>query len=320
MSEKDLKVDVGDKTLSSNGEALQVAAASVLPPSATVAKISLWKKILDIPLSVRLCLIIIIIMAFAAVFAPWVVPYGPDKINIMERNAQPSLIKGERIGHLFGTDLLGRDVLSCCVYGLRVSVGISLVGMVIGSLFGVTLGIISGLLGGWVDRIVTMLVEFQLAVPYMLMVLVGIMTFGYGIPVLVALIGFIRWETYTRLIRGQVLSMRESPFVEAARALGGSNFRIAIRHILPNIASMLIVLLTMNFPRILLLESSLSFLGIGVQPPTASLGRMVGEGRNYMISAWWIVIPPSGFIVLITLCIQIIGDWLRDVFDVRLER
>ncbi|RLB31779.1 MAG: ABC transporter permease [Deltaproteobacteria bacterium] len=320
MAEKELKIDEGDKPLSLNGGASKEAAVSVLPPSATVAKISLWKRILDIPLSVRLCLIIIIIMAFAAVFAPWVVPYDPNVTNIMERNAPPSLIKGERIGHLFGIDQLGRDILSRCVYGLRVSVGISLVCMVIGSLVGVTLGVISGLLGGWVDRIVAILVDFQLAVPYILMVLLGIIAFGFGIPVLVGLIGFIRWKTHTRLIRGQVLSIRESPFVEAARALGGSNFQIAIRHILPNIASMLIVLLTMNFPRILLLESSLSFLGIGVQPPTASLGRMVGEGRNYMASAWWIVIPPSGFIVLITLCMQIIGDWLRDVFDVRLER
>jgi peptide/nickel transport system permease protein len=320
MAEKDLKIDIGDKPLSWNGEASQVAAVPVLPPSAAVVKISLWEKIADIPPSVRLCFLIVMIMAFAAVFAPWVVPRNPNETNLMERNARPSLIKEERIGHLFGTDQLGRDTLSRCIYALRVSVGISLVGLVIGCLVGVTLGIMSGLLRGWVDRVVAILVDFQLAVPYILIILVGITVFGYDIPVLIALIGLARWETYARLIRGQVLSIRETPFVLAAQALGASNWRIAVRHILPNIASMLTVLLTMNFPRILLLESSLSFLGIGVQPPTASLGRMVGEGRDYMISAWWVVVSPAAFIVLITLCLQIIGDWLRDEFDVRLEK
>jgi peptide/nickel transport system permease protein len=201
---------------------------------------------------------------------------------------------------------------------LRVSVGIALLGVAIGCAIGVLTGVLSGLLGGWTDRIIMMIVDFQLSIPFLLIVLVGIAVFGTSMAVLIVLVGTAHWETYARLTRGQVLTVREFQFVEAAVALGATTLRIARRHILPNIASPIIVLVTLNFPSILLLESSLSFLGIGVQPPTASLGRMVGEGRDYMMSAWWLVMSPAAFIVVVTLCMQLIGDWLRDVIDVRL--
>ena len=136
---------------------------------------------------------------------------------------------------------------------------------------------------------------------------------------LILLIGLARWETYARIVRGQVLQVREMPYIEASRALGGSTAWVAMRHVLPNIASPLIVLLTLNFPSILLLESSLSFLGIGVQPPTASLGRMVGDGRDHLIFAWWVAVAPALVIVAITLVVQTVGDWLRDVLDVRVN-
>lgn len=290
---------------------------SLLPPGAAVRDGRFFDRIRSAPPSIRICLALMLILAIAAVAAPWVAPFDPNRTNVLQRNDPPSWLGG-RSGHLLGTDQLGRDVLSRCIYALRVSVGIALLGVTIGCTIGVLTGVLSGLLGGWTDRIVMMIVDFQLSIPFLLIVLVGIAVFGTSMAVLIVLVGTAHWETYARLTRGQVLTVREFQFVEAAVALGATTLRIARRHILPNIASPIIVLVTLNFPSILLLESSLSFLGIGVQPPTASLGRMVGEGRDYMMSAWWLVMSPAAFIVLVTLCMQLIGDWLRDVIDVRL--
>lgn len=302
----------------SQSEETPAKTPSALPGSA-VTEVGLWDRIATIPPSIRVCIVVGLLLAIAAVFAPYVAPFDPDKTNLLSRNAPPFWLPGGKAGHILGTDQLGRDTLSRCIYALRVSVGIALVGITIGCIVGSTLGILSGLLRGWPDRIVMMFVDFQIAVPYLLIVLVGIAAFGTDIPVLIALVGLAKWESYARLTRGQVLAVREYPFIEASVALGASNWRIALRHVLPNIASPLIVLLTLNFPSILLMESSLSFLGIGVQPPTSSLGRMVGEGRDYMVSAWWVIVSPASFIVLLTLVMQLIGDWLRDVVDVRLD-
>jgi len=282
-------------------------------------RMTFWHRALGAPASIKLCVSVIAVLALAAIFAPYVAPYDPDKTSILARNAPPFWVTGGKAGYLLGTDQLGRDVLSRCIYALRVSVGIAMVGVIFGSVIGVSLGVLSGVLRGWTDRIIMMVVDFQLSIPFLLIVLIGIAIFGTDIPVLIALVGVAYWETYARLSRGQVLSVRDNAFVEAAVAMGATNWRIALRHILPNIASPIIVLLTLNFPTVLLLESSLSFLGIGVQPPTASLGRMVGDGRNYMMSAWWLVISPAAFIVLVTLCVQLVGDWLRDVIDVKLD-
>lgn len=290
----------------------------VLPPGAAVRRLRSIDRLRSAPPSILLCMLLMLVLALAAVCAPWVAPFDPNRTSVLQRNDPPSWLGGKS-GHLLGTDQLGRDVLSRCIYALRVSVGIALLGVTIGCVIGVVTGILSGLLGGWTDRIVMMVVDFQLSIPFLLIVLVGIAVFGTSMLVLIVLVGTAHWETYARLTRGQVLTVREFQFVEAAVALGATTWRIARRHILPNIASPVIVLVTLNFPSILLLESSLSFLGIGVQPPTASLGRMVGEGRDYMMSAWWLVISPASFIVLVTLCMQLIGDWLRDVIDVRLS-
>ena len=271
------------------------------------------------PASIRLCLALVVILVTWAAFAPWLTPHDPDAIHLFSGLRPPVGMEGYESGYLLGTDQLGRDILSRCIYGMRVSIGIAMLGTILGCIVGSILGLLSGIMGGVCDRLVMMMVDVQLAIPYLLIVLVGIVMFGTDIPVLVALVGLAGWETYARLVRGQVLSVREMPFIEASRALGASKLRIAIRHVLPNVASPLIVLVTLTFPLILLLESSLSFLGIGVQPPTSSLGRMVGEGRDNMMLAWWVVAGPAALILVITLIVQLIGDWLRDVIDVRLR-
>ena len=266
----------------------------------------------------RVCVGIGLLLALGAIFAPWLTPYDPVATSILEKLKPPVFFEGFDGRHWLGTDQLGRDLLSRCLYGVRVSVGIAVLGLLASAVLGTAAGLISGLIGGWVDRVVMMVADIFIAVPFLLLVLVGIALFGSDIPVLIALVGLARWETYARIVRGQVLQVREQPYIEASRMFGASETWIALRHVLPNVSSTLLVLLTLNFPSILLLESSLSFLGLGVQPPTASLGRMVGDGRDHLIFAWWVAVVPATVILLITFIVQLLGDWLRDLLDVRL--
>lgn len=268
---------------------------------------------------IRMCLLAFAAMAVVAFFAPHVAPHDPRAQTLLARNLPPAFTPGGTSEYLLGTDQLGRDVLSRIVFGLRVSLGIAAVGTLIGLVLGTALGLLSGLAGGWLDHVVMMLIDVQIAVPFILIALLAVAVFGSSLTVLIVVVGLAGWETYARLVRGQVLATRELPFVEASRALGASGARVALHHVLPNIASPIIVLGTLNFSSIVLLESALSFLGIGVQPPTASLGSMVGAGRDYMASAWWIVAVPSVFVFLLTLVVSLLGDWLRDVLDVRLS-
>lgn len=295
------------------------AAAPVVACGAGAATLGRRLGFHRMPASIKACAVTAAIVALAATFAPWVAPHDPAATHILGKLRPPVFLPGGSHEFILGTDQLGRDILSRCLYGIRVSVGIAFLGLTVGSAIGTTIGLVSGLSGGVVDRVLMMLVDIFLTVPFLLLALVGIAVFGTDIPVLVVLVGLAKWESYARVVRGQVLQLRELPFIEASRALGASTMRIATRHVLPNVASPLIVLLTLNFPSILLLESSLSFLGIGVQPPTASLGRMVGDGRDHLLFAWWVAVMPAAVIVIITFVVQMMGDWLRDVLDVRID-
>lgn len=258
-------------------------------------------------------------IVLAGVLAPWLSPHDPNETALLNGMAPPALIGGEWV-HPLGTDQLGRDILSRCLYGVRTSVGIALVGLVCSASLGIMIGLLAGLGGRWADRGAMVAVDVFIALPNLLLVLAGIALLGTDIWVLVAMIALVRWETYARLVRGQMLHLRELGFVEASRALGAGPLKIAWRHALPNLASPLMVLVTLNFPGVLLMEASLSFLGVGVQPPTASLGRMVGDGRDHLVNAWWLSVMPALVIVAITLLMQLIGDGLRDRVDVRGDR
>ena len=258
-------------------------------------------------------LLLIIALGIAA---PLIAPHDPNATNLLARSQPPVWMEGGTWAHMFGTDNIGRDLLSRCLYGIRTSFGIATLGLIFSAVLGVALGLISGLGGTWVDRIMMTITDVFITLPNLLLLLCGIALLGTDVWVLVLTIGLIRWEAYARLVRGQVLALRAEGYVEASRALGGSTFRIAVRHILPNLASPLVVILTLSFPGVLLMEAGLSFLGVGGQPPTSSLGRMIGDGRDYLINAWWISGIPSIVIVTITLLFQLIGDALRDRIDV----
>jgi peptide/nickel transport system permease protein len=254
------------------------------------------------------------LIILAGFMSPLISPHDPNAVDLLNRSAPPIGLGGSWT-HPLGTDQIGRDLLSRCLWGIRTSFGIATLGLIFSAVLGIGLGIISGLAGAWTDRIIMTIVDVFISLPNLLLMLCGIALLGTETWVLVVLIGFVKWEGYARLVRGQVLAIREQGYIESARVLGAGNLSIAIRHVLPNLASPLAVILTLSFPGVLLMEAGLSFLGVGVQPPIASLGRMIDDGRNYLVDAWWISAMPSIVIVAITLLFQIIGDALRDRVD-----
>ena len=267
----------------------------------------------------KAAMLLALLLAVLALFAPLIAPFDPTDQSLIARLRPPLGFDRYREGHLFGTDELGRDVLSRSLYGLRLTLALALLGATIGMLIGGTLGLIAGLRGGWTENVIMGAVDAQIAIPFTLIALLVLALAGSSIGVMIAILGVAYWEQYARIVRGEVRKFTAMPFIEAAHAAGAPLGYIARRHILPNIVSPLVVQFTLSVSNIVILESTLSFLGLGVQPPTATLGSMVGYGRDYMSIAPWTVIAPAMMIVLLTFTIQILGDWLRDRVDVRLR-
>lgn len=276
------------------------------------------KRILShMPLWIKICSITFILIAIMALFANFLVPYDPDATSLLERNVPPAFMGGT-IRHIFGTDELGRDIFSRILYGTRISLGMTMFGIVIGGSVGVLMGLSSGYVGGLWDKIVMALIDFQQSVPFTLIIMLGVVVFGRSIPVLMCFIGMAKWEYYAKFTRSTVLRIKDKQFVEAAKSYHASNLRIVFKYILPNVLPSLIVAIALSFPSVLMLESSLTFIGIGVQPPTATLGQMVGNGRNYLVVTPWLALIPAAVIVILSYCVQQIGEWMRDEMDIRL--
>jgi len=257
----------------------------------------------------------IALLGVVAAAAPWLAPQHPIRQSLRGRLSPPTLEGADGRSHLFGTDHLGRDVLSRVIYGSRVSLVIGFSAVVIGGLLGSALGMLAGFAGNRVDGVIMTVADAQLAFPFILLAIGIIAVLGPSFPTLIVVIGLSGWVSYARILRSQVLVLRSREFVEAIHALGGSVWRVVLRHVLPNVMSSIVVVATLELARSIVLEATLSFLGLGIQPPTPSWGGMIQEGRDYLDSAWWISTFPGIVLMLTSIVVSRTGDGLRDLLD-----
>ncbi len=252
-----------------------------------------------------------LLMVLSTLFAGWLFPAGGDTMDLNNRLLQPFT----NLNHVFGSDPIGRDVLARVVFGGRISLIVGTVSVLLAALIGIAVGLIAGYRRGFLDTVLMRLVDVQLAFPFILLAITVIAVVGPGLWKVIFVMVVTQWVQYARLVRGQVLSLRERDFVQAARALGSSDMRIILRHILPNLIGPVIVLATLNVANNILLESGLTFLGLGVDPLIPSWGGMLADGRNYLQTAWWVAMFPGLAITITVLGFNLLGDWLRDRLD-----
>ncbi len=277
---------------------------------------SIWKRLLiglKKSRSAQFGLVIIFLFIFMAIFAPLISPYDPLIQDISQRLKPPSM------AHPLGTDQLGRDVLSRVIYGSRISLIVGFSAVFISGIIGITLGMVSGFYGKWVDTIIMRLADIQLSLPFILLAIAIMAVLGPGLKNIILVLGITGWVIYARIVRGETLKTRNIDFVNAALALGNNDIRIIFRHILPNVLASAIVVATLEMARMIIMEAALSFLGLGIQPPTSSWGTMVADGRDYITNAWWLITFPGLAIMITVLGINLFGDWLRDSLDPKLR-
>jgi peptide/nickel transport system permease protein len=261
---------------------------------------------------VTLSIIVLLAVAVSALFVHLIAPFDPYAQNISLRNLPPLTPDPDSGGtHLLGTDPLGRDVLSRLMLGSQISMSVGIASVIVSGAFGTVVGILAGYFRGWFDDLTMRLVDLQMSVPSLLIALLVLYVLGPSFVNIVLVLAVTRWMVYARVARGLTLSLRDELFVEAARSLGASNIRILARHLLPNLIAPILVLATLELAVMLLTEASLSFLGLGIQPPESSWGLMLAEGREYLTIAPWLVAVPGLAILLTTLSVNIIATWFR---------
>ena len=293
--------------LTLNGEERQVAAPS------TLRRMSRNPR----------CLfgaIVLSIMILGAIFAPVIAPYPANQQKPSIRNVAP--FSEDKFGdyHLLGTDSLGRDIFSRILYGARVSLLVGAAAVSVALLIGVPMGLISGFVGGRTDTIIMRLVDVQLAIPFFLLAVTLAALLGQGLRNVILLLGATSWIGFARIVRAQVLSIKQLPFIESARSVGVRSEVIMLRHVLPNSWTPIIVLASQAVGALIVAESSLTFLGVGVPPDTATWGGMIASGRNYLETAWWISTMPGLALTITVVAIYFLGDGLRDVLDPKMKR
>lgn len=262
--------------------------------------------------------IVLFLMVIVAVTAPWLTQHDPTQIDIVKRLKPPGWSDDAGMVHILGTDTLGRDVWARLVYGTRISLLVGLTAVAIAGSIGVILGLVAGYYGGWPDDLIMRIADIQLAFPFILLAISVIAVLGPGLLKVIAVLGISGWVPYGRIVRGQVIALREREFVESGRAIGASNWRILSQHILPNTWAPVIVIASFSVASTILAESSLSFLGLGVPPEVPTWGGMLAEGREYLELAPWLATFPGIAIALTVLSINVMGDWLRDYLDPRM--
>ncbi|ARK22001.1 ABC transporter permease [Sporosarcina sp. P26b] len=262
-------------------------------------------------------MLIVLAVIFVAAFANVLAPYDPALIDPTKILKPPFWLDGGSIANVLGTDNLGRDILSRIIYGSRVSLLVGVASVILAGIIGVIVGLFAGYYGGWLDTVLMRLVDSFLSIPNILFALVFLSVFGPSVPTLIVVLGVTNWVAYARIVRGETLSIKEREFVKAARSMGVKNNKIIGRHVLPNVISSFIVISTLSVATTIILEASLSFLGLGVQPPTVSWGGILSDGRDYLATSWWLATFPGIAITVTVLGIIFLGDWLRDVLDPR---
>ena len=260
------------------------------------------------------------LFVFTGVFAPLIAPHDPERGGLRDRNLPPAWEAGGTSEFLLGTDHLGRDMLSRVIFGARISLAVAGVTLGVGMVIGVASGLIAGWYGGWLDEFLMRIVDIKLAIPTILLALVLVLALGQSFLIIVAILAIAVWPRFARNVRGEVLQLKTMDFVALAKVAGASTPRILFIHIFPGVINTLIVLATLEVGIVILLESTLSFLGAGVPPPTPAWGSMVSDGRDRLAVAWWISTMPGLAIMLVVLSMNLFGDWLRDRLDPRLRQ
>jgi peptide/nickel transport system permease protein len=261
----------------------------------------------------------LLVIGGSAVFAPQLAPWDPAKQMLLKRLRPPMWQERGLSEHPLGTDHLGRDILSRILHGGRISLGVGLIAVTLAALIGVSFGLIAGFFGGRIDALIMRIVDVFLAIPYILLAMGVVFALGPSLLNVILVMGATRWVQFARIVRADVLSLREREFVAGARARGNRSLRLLLRHVLPNALTPIIVVATLELAFMIIYESALSFLGLGVQPPTPTWGWMLADGRNYVATAWWLSTFPGLAIMLTVLAVNLLGDWLRDTLDPRLK-
>ena len=264
--------------------------------------------------------VLLIVLVIPALFAEIIAPHDPIDGNLRARLLPPAWTDGGDWSYPLGSDRQGRDILSRMIFGARTAALVSLAALAVGATIGSLLGLVAGYLGSWWDHIIMRLVDINLSLPLILLALVLVVLFEPGTATTVAVVALLLWSRYARQVRAEVLTLKEMDFVARARVAGASNLRIIFRHILPNVFNTIIVLATLQVGNVILLEASLSFLGAGIPPPNPAWGVMVAEGRDFIVTSWWLSVIPGLAIMFTVLSMNLLGDWLRDYLDPKLRQ
>jgi peptide/nickel transport system permease protein len=298
-------------------------AAKTFDLSGDERRITRWRKILRKLLENKgavFGLIMVLGVIISAIFAPVLSPHDPIFQDVEKRLFPPIGQTGADPHYLLGTDHLGRDIVSRLIYGARISLVVSISAVAFSAVLGTVIGLFSGFYGGKVDSIFMRLADVQLAFPFILLAIAIIAVLGPNLQNIIIVMGITGWVIYARVVRAEVLSLREKEFITSVRALGGSNGRIIFNHLLPNVIPPIIVIITLEMARMIIMEAALSFLGLGIQPPTPTWGGMLADGRVYLVTSWWLATFPGLVIMLVVLGINLLGNWLRDILDPRLTQ
>lgn len=278
----------------------------------------IWKQLI-ISKTGMLGSVLVLLVVLIAICAPLLTSHDPAAVDPLNRLKPPAWMDGGASEHWLGTDNLGRDMWSRIVYGARVSLIVGMGAVIVSGVIGAILGLLSGFYGKWLDAVIMRVGDAFMAIPTILFMLVVMAIVGPGITTLIFVIGVTNWVPFTRIVRSEVLSIKERDFVHAARSIGAKNGRLIVKHILPNILSSFIVICGMNVGTTIIMEASLSFLGLGIKPPDVSWGGMLSDGRQYVATSWWVATFPGLAITFTVLGVIFLGDWLRDVLDPRTE-